>query len=114
MTEVNKLPGVVVGEYGNTITLTIVDADNVAVDISSYSTSKIVTLRSPDHLKVVTATGSFSGSGGTDGVITFSPATGDIDRAGTWVGQVKLEGATKLAFSEVFTIEVEKRISASS
>lgn len=114
MTLVNKLLGVKVFEYGNTITLTMVNSSGVAVDISTYTTAKTVTLQSPDHTKIVTCTGSFSGNNGTDGVITFSPASGDIDREGDWTGQVELESGSARAMSDVFTISVERRLKVST
>lgn len=114
MTIVNKLLGVKVGEYGNTITLTLVNDAGTAVDISAFTTAKTVTLESPDHIKKVTCTGSFSGNNGTDGVITFAPASGDIDREGDWTGQVELEAASARALSDIFTISVERRLKAST
>ena len=76
--------GVVVGSYGQGITITIVNEDGVAQDVSGYTTITIVGL-SPDERTTKTATADYAtANNGTDGKISFSWADGDIKRSGTW------------------------------
>jgi hypothetical protein len=113
MAEINKITGIVVGQYGEAISLTVVDKNGNAVNISSYTTSISVTIRDPLTLNSKTYSGSFV-TDGTNGQIQFTPSAGDIDRPGTWEGQIKLEKASAIALTRVFTLEVDKRIGAST
>lgn len=113
MAELNRITGIVQGQYGENINLTIVDDDGTAIDISAYTTSKTVTIFNPYTLTVKTYAATFN-STGTDGKLYFTPAAGDIDSAGTWKGQVKLEKASAVALSVLFDMEVEDRIVPSS
>ena len=107
----NYIDKIFVGQFGEAITITIVDSDGVAVDISGYDGTKQVIVRSPDAQKTVTWTASF-GTDGTNGVITVTPATGEIDRKGIWKGQCKFQnaGATLVAYSKIFDMVVEKSL----
>lgn len=113
MAEINKITGVVVGQYGDAISLTVVDKNGAAVDISVYTTSIQVTLRDPYTLKSVTSIASFT-TDGTNGQIQFTPAAGDLDRPGLWEGQIRFERASAMAFTKVFTLDIEKRLGAST
>lgn len=113
MAEINKITGIVVGQFGEAISLTVVNKLGTAVDISSYTTSISVTIRDPLTLTSRTYSGSFV-TDGTDGKIQFTPSAGDIDRPGVWEGQIKLEKASAIAITRVFTIEVDKRLGVSS
>lgn len=113
MAEINKISGIVVGQYGEAIVLTVVDKNGVAIDVSSYSTSINVTLRDPYTLKTLSYSASFV-TDGTDGQIQFTPVAGDIDRAGVWEGQIKLEKVSAVALTQIFSIEIEKKLSAST
>ena len=99
--------GAVVGEFGKTISLTCKDRSGTIQDISAYTGTKTVVARSPS-MKVVTATASFY-STGTDGKVTFSFTSTDIDEAGEWEGQLELRigSATTLAKSYPFVMKVE-------
>ncbi len=112
-TEINKVTGIVVGQYGEAIVLQVVDDDGNAIDISAYTTSKICTLRDPFTNKSFDATATFV-TDGTNGQFQFTPTAGQFDRSGTWEGQLKLESASALKFSVTFEVEVGKRISAST
>ena len=106
---VNYIDKIFVGQYGEVLTLTVVDSTGTAVDISGYDGTKQVLVTSPDGQKTVTWTASFA-TDGTDGALTITPATGEIDRAGSWKGQIKMAnaGATVRAYSKIFTMEVEE------
>jgi len=84
----NLIENVIVGEYGYPVFLHLVDEDNESMNISVYDTFQVM-LRTPDDLKLVTYTATLF-SDGTDGKLYFTPASGDIDRSGTWKGMVKL------------------------
>lgn len=111
--EVNTIKGMFVGEYGEDITITLVDEDGAAVNVSAYTEAISVKLRSPDELKLVTVNAAFS-TDGTNGVIVMVPISGDIDRPGKWTGQIQLgdtDGDTlhtlpEVIKSYVFTMDV--------
>lgn len=109
MTELNRITGIVKGQYGEAIVLTIVDDNGTPIDISSYTTSKSVTIFNPASLTKKTYTATFVTTG-TDGQIQFTPADGDIDSSGMWQGQVKLATGTAVVYSVLFEIEVIERI----
>lgn len=113
MAELNKITGIIVGQYGEAIILQIVDDNGVAVDVSSYTTSKTVTLRDRFGAKVLSYAATFVTTG-SDGQIQFTPANGDIDRAGEWVGQVELETVAARAITVPFTVQVETRLAPST
>lgn len=103
------LNGVVVGEYGKTITLTMKDSSGNVQDISTYTSTKNVTAKPPSGYKTVTATASFL-TDGSDGKINFSFADGDIDQAGLWECTVTLEKTGARVRSEMFTMEVSEAV----
>ena len=112
MAQINVLEGIVQYEFGETITLTLVDADTgLALDVSAYGGTNEVTFRHKDGQTTVTRTLSFSG-GGTDGKVTFTFVAGNITKSGTWMGQVKLRnaGETIVSFSKTFTMEVDPNV----
>ena len=113
MAELNKVRGIVVSQYGEALSLTVVDKNGQAIDISSYTTAITVVVRDPQTLKTLSYSASFV-TDGTNGKIQFVPATGDLDRAGLWEGQIVLEKASAIAPTRVFTIEIDKLIGASS
>lgn len=109
MAEMNKIKGLVVGQYGEAISLTVIDKNGNAVDISAYTSGITVTLRDPKSLKTLSYAGSFV-TDGTDGKVRFTPASGDLDRYGIWEGQIKLDKASASAYTRVFDVEVEKKL----
>jgi len=113
MAELNKITGVVVGQYGEAIILAIVDDNGVAIDVSSYATAKTLTMRDKYTLKVLSYSLTFV-TDGTNGQVKFTPASGDIDRAGDWEGQIELDTASARAITQRFTIEVEPKLAAST
>lgn len=106
---IGEVTGIVKGQYGTAITIYIVDDEGTAIDISTYTGTKQVILRSPDAKKTVTLTASFVGTGSTGG-LTFTPASGDLNYAGTWVGQVVLPKTSVVDYSAPFEFIVEKRV----
>ena len=97
--------GVAVGSYGQTILVTLKDLDGAAQDVSAYTGTKTAIATSPDKTKVATATITFNASG-TDGVITWTWASGDIDRPGNWELQIVLNSASARVKSYVAKMPV--------
>ena len=81
-----SLKNIVKDNYGIAIELTVVQ-DNVAQNLSAYG-SVFYVFEDPDGV-VKTKTAAFK-AGGSDGVCTYTLATGDIDKIGQWKVQVKL------------------------
>lgn len=104
----NKLDGIKVGDFGETITLTLKDTDGTAQDISSFTTRQ-VHVRSPKGTKTVTNTATFT-TDGTDGKLDFSFSIGEIDRPGRWEGQVELSKTGGESKSDLFEMNVEARL----
>lgn len=112
MATVNVVTGVVAGEFGLPIIITLVSESGTAEDVSSYDSTKEIILVPEDRTKTVTLTGSFTVDG-TDGRVQGTPVSGDIDRPGKWQGQVNLTKTTGTikAKSFVFEMPVEKSLS---
>ncbi len=105
METINLIRGVVVGQYGSPVTLTVTDADGIAVDISSYATVSLK-ISSPDRINTLTFTGTLVG-GGTTGQFSFTPTSANtFDRAGIWEGQARLTATDVLILSVPFDVEV--------
>lgn len=78
-----SLEYIIAGDYGQTIVLTVKDVDTAAAaDISAYSDSVEVELKDP-YGTVTTKTAAFS-TDGSDGLVEYALADGDIDAGGTW------------------------------
>ena len=109
MSTLNKVSGLVVGQYGASITLTVVDDEGIAINISSY-TGILVKAISPDARTTLSFTGGLVG-GGTGGQLSFSPTVNNtFDRDGTWKAQVQLSAGGILALTVIFELEVEQKI----
>ena len=109
MSSINKITGLIVGQYGTAVVLQIVDSEGNAVDISAFSG---VTVRSisPDARTTLSWTGSLV-NGGTDGELSFTPTNlNTFDRDGTWKSQVQLTVTGILALTVVFEMEVDRKI----
>jgi len=107
--KVTDLTGVVRGQFGVAIPLTILDADGLAVDISAY-TGAVLRAVSPDAHTTVQITAAIVTA--TAGAITVTPDTpsASFDRDGTWKAQIQLTATNKLAMTEVFEIEVDNKL----
>lgn len=86
-----------VGDVGTIITLTIYEDDETtAVDVSS-ATTKTIYVRKPSGTKD-SWTATFT-TDGSDGKITYTTTTGDIDETGTWLVQGYVEIGTSKHYS---------------
>jgi hypothetical protein len=109
MATLNKITGIVVGQFGSSIPLTVVDDEGQAIDLSSYTGITIKAL-SPDARTTLSFTGAFV-TDGTNGQISFTPSSGTtFDRDGTWEGQVQFTAGGILVLTVIFQMEVEKKI----
>ena len=109
MAEINRIRGIVVGQYGEAIQFTIVDSDGNAVDLSGYNATKTAYLRGPFSTPVKTYTATFV-TDGTNGQIKFTPSSGDISVPGDWELQFKLTSASITRYTQVAIVEVEKAL----
>lgn len=108
-TNVPRLKGLVVGEYGKILTLTLKDFDGVAQDVSAYTGITVIS-RSPDSKKTLSSTGSFA-TDGSDGIINWSfDSDNYADRPGIWDGQVWLTKTGVLSKSYPVELEVERSL----
>ena len=106
---INKLEGIVVGQYGIPIEFQVIDADGNPKDLSTY-TGKSIRAVSPDAQKTLTFTGTFSG-GGTDGKVNFTPTVSNtFDREGTWEAQAEFTKTNVVTLTVPFDMVVEKKI----
>jgi len=109
MATLNLITGLVKGQYGSSIVLTVVDDEGAVIDLSSYTGITIKAL-SPDARTTLSFTGAFV-TDGTDGQISFTPSTNNtFDRDGTWEGQVQFTASGILVLTVIFEMEVEKKI----
>ena len=93
-----SLNGIVKDDYGYALELTYIDVDTEsAADISGYTTSQSVILRDPGG-NSATKTAAFK-TDGSDGVVTYTVADGDIDEEGTWNVRVQVESGAGLLTS---------------
>ena len=77
------LKGLVAGDFGQVVTLTVNDVDtDAAADISGYSTSQEMIFRDPDG-NDTTKTAAFD-SDGSDGLVTYTLEDGLLDEGGKW------------------------------
>ena len=109
MSSINKITGIVAGQYGTAITLEVVDDEGIVVDLSSFTGITVRSISS-DARTTLSFTGSLVG-GGTGGQFSFTPASDNtFDRDGTWQGQVQFTASGVLVLTVIFEIEVEKKI----
>ncbi len=105
MTTLNRITGVVAGEYGTKIIVPVVDKDGNALPLTSY-TGVTVKALSPDHQTLLTFTGTIEDA--ANGLVSFTPtSTNYFTRDGTWLGQIRLTAASVLAPTVPFEIPVE-------
>jgi hypothetical protein len=92
-------------DYGYTIELTYIDADtDAAADISAFTVGQTLILEDPDGAQ--SEKSAAFDTDGSDGVVTYTVADGDIDQAGAWRLRLKLESASSIIRSRwvAFTV----------
>lgn len=91
---IGVIRGVAVGSFGQTILVTLRDLDGIAQDVSSFTSTRTAIAKRPSGRgSLVTATVSFN-SDGTDGIVSFSWTSGDIDESGEWEIQITLNSGS--------------------
>jgi hypothetical protein len=95
-----------VDDYGQVGKLTC-QQDGSAVDISSYTTLQFI-LTDPDGT-AATKTAAFD-SDGTDGILKYTLADGDIDSAGRWRVQARVSKAGAEITSDPIAFNVAARL----
>jgi hypothetical protein len=104
----NRIKGVIAGQYGKVIALSLVDVDGIAVDLTTY-TAVVVRALSPDAQTTKQFAGAITSA--TGGGISFTPDSGTyFTRDGDWEGQVQLSDTGVFSLSVPFVFEVEKQI----
>lgn len=108
MSTINKVSGLVVGQYGVAVPLTVVDDEGIAIDLAAYTAVNVRSI-SPDARTTLQFTGSITSSSG--GGISFTPGSSNtFDRDGTWKSQAQFSDTGVLALSVIFEMEVEGKI----
>lgn len=90
---VGIIRGVAVGSYGNTLLITLKDLAGNVQDVSAYTGTLTALGKPPSGGSAKSATVSFN-SDGSDGIVSWSWADGDIDESGDWEVQVVLNSAS--------------------
>ena len=88
-----------VGDIGTIFRITIKDGTSI-VDVSSVD-SKIIYLQKPDGNTLIKNATLYTD--GTDGIIQYVTESGDLDQAGTWQIQAKIDFGT-----DVFSTNIDK------
>ena len=87
-------------DYGQVITIAIKDTDtDAAADVSAYTTAQQVFLEDPDGNVSSALTAAFD-SDGSDGLVTYTIADGDIDAPGMWHICTRLTSGSAVLTSE--------------
>ena len=94
------------GDFGWVGKLRMVQ-DGTAVDISAYTTRQFI-FKSPIGA-VTTKTATFDDDG-TDGILKYTVADGDIDRAGSWRVQARIAKTGVELTSDPLHFQVEDRL----
>lgn len=73
------------GDIGTQFSITLIDSSNSGIDISSATgaNDKFILFQRPNQT-VMQKTALFSANSGTDGVLTYTAVSGDLDSAGAW------------------------------
>lgn len=83
------LNGIVNGDFGQAVVLTVLDMDtDSAADLSGYTDSQLMIFEDPDGASV-NKTAAFV-TDGSDGEVTYTLVDGDIDQSGSWQVRVKV------------------------
>jgi len=96
---------IVNGDYGQVAKLTFIDVDTeAAADISSYSTTISMIFTDPSG-NSATKTAAFD-SDGSDGIIKYTLANGDIDEDGVWQVRGRVASGTAVLTTAAHSFEV--------
>ena len=97
---------IIAEDYGQTLTITVKDTDtSAAADLSGYTTAQQVFFRDSDGNISSAKTAAFS-SDGSDGVIEYTIADGDIDKSGVWEVCARVTSGSAVLTSEWLSFTV--------
>ena len=107
---IKPLYGLTVGQYGENVSLEIVDSDGNAFDLSAY-TAFIIRAISKDAQETLSFTGSFTSASLGTGYITPS-STNTFGRDGSWTiqGQFSDTAAPSLSMTDPLIVIVDKKV----
>jgi hypothetical protein len=109
MATINKITGIVEGQYGTAIALQVVDDEGQVVNLSSYTGATVRTV-SPDARTTLSFTATLIG-GGAGGQFSFTPTSANtFDRDGIWKAQVQFTATDILSLTIIFEIEVDRKL----
>ncbi len=95
----------IVDDFGLTITLTVVDASCDFVDVSAFT----IQFEIEDPRRNVNTVAASFVTDGTDGRVTYTLATGDLDETGVWFVRARMiQGITSVFRTEKVKFTVEK------
>lgn len=95
-----------VNDIGTVFKLTVKD-DTSVVDLSS-NTGLTVILKKPSNAKLEKS--AVLTNSGTDGLIEYTVAEGDIDESGTWQIQAKVQISDGTFYSDIHTFKVHRNL----
>lgn len=92
-----------VSDYGYKIKITLKDSQGIVVNLSSATGLDLI-LRRPDNTVLEVTPSLFTD--GTDGVVQYVTAPGDLSKLGTWKCQVKVTYSGALYHSTIGSFKV--------
>ena len=77
---------IIQGDIGTQFTVTLVDSSNSGIDISSATgiNDKFILFEKPDKTVLQKSASFTAANSGTDGILTYTAVSGDLDLAGAW------------------------------
>lgn len=97
-----------VGDVGTVFEMTVYDDGNTIVDLSANISIELHFLK-PGSTTKIEKTATLS-TDGTDGKIKYTTITDDLDTAGTWKIQGKVETAAGIWHTDISTFVVVKNL----
>lgn len=95
-----------VGDIGTVFRVTIKDGADI-VDVSNVD-SKLLFFQKPDGTLLTKEATLYSD--GLDGIIEYTTQSGDLDQAGTWQIQAKIEFGTDVFYTNIEKIKVYRNL----
>ena len=91
---IGVIRGVSVGSFGQTILVTLRDLEGVVQDVSAFTGTRTAIAQRPGGRSPLRTASVAFNSDGTDGIVSFSWADGDIDESGEWEIQITLNSGS--------------------
>jgi hypothetical protein len=100
-----------VGDVGTDVVLTAKDENDAVIDLGT-SEALVISLEKPNGVVIEKAAAFFNGGDGSDGKFSCATAAGDLDVAGEWYVQGRVEFATATWRSQRHKVRVYENNSA--